>query len=121
MKILALGNEFIVEDSFAKKIGNSLRQDFDIIPINDSFQLMEILNNPNEDFVLIDVVNNLKQVCEIKLNDLQTNSILSAHDFDATYILKLLNKKVKIIGIPMTGNLKQIKQKVIELIKPINF
>ena len=118
VKIICLGNEFIEEDSLAKSIGEKLKDDFEIINIKDSFQLMSILNN-DSDFILLDVVQGLDKVCLLKIEDLKENTITSAHDFDATYVLKLLNKKVKIIGIPMTGDLEETKKEVIQLIKSI--
>jgi Ni,Fe-hydrogenase maturation factor len=46
-KILCLGNEFIVEDSFALKVAAQLSKelpDIHFINVKDSFQLMEFLN-----------------------------------------------------------------------------
>lgn len=118
VKIICLGNEFIDEDSFAKNIGKKLKDDFEVINIKDSFQLMSILND-DDDFVLLDVVQGLGEVCLLEVKDLKEDAITSAHDFDAAYVLKLLDKDVKIIGIPMTGNLEEIKERVIQLIKSI--
>jgi len=118
VKIICLGNEFIEGDSFAKSVGKKLRDDFKVINIKDSFQLMGILNGEG-DFVLLDVVEGLEKVCFIKVEDLRSDAILSAHDFDAGYVLKLLGEDVKIIGIPMSGDLGSVREKVVELIKAI--
>jgi Ni,Fe-hydrogenase maturation factor len=118
VKIICLGNEFIEEDFLAKNIGKELKDDFEIINIKDSFQLMSILND-DSDFVLLDVVQGLDKVCLLGIKDLKKDTITSAHDFDAAYVLKLLNKDVKIIGIPITGDSEEIKREVIQLIKSI--
>ena len=118
VKIICLGNEFIEEDSFAKSVGEQLEDDFEIINIRDSFQLMEILNKES-DFVLLDVVQELNEVCLLGVKDLRADAILSAHDFDVVYVLKLLGEDVKIIGIPTTGDLEEVKKKVIQLIRAI--
>lgn len=116
VKILSLGNEFIAEDSLAKKISDSLPDDFDIINIKDSFQLMDTLNKMKNP-IIIDVVQNLKKVQIISVNDLRNDSILSAHDFDAGYVLKLIGKECKIIGIPSEGNFDEIRKEVLEILK----
>ena len=122
IKILCLGNEFIKRDSLAKKIGWKLKEqgDFEIININDSFQLMDILkpkSKGNEDFIILDVVKGLMAVIELKVDDLRQDSILTAHDFDAGYVLKLLKKEIKIIGIPMYGDEDKVLREVRWLLK----
>ncbi|MEM0465363.1 MAG: hypothetical protein QXW97_01525 [Candidatus Pacearchaeota archaeon] len=103
MKILSLGNEFIKEDSLGKKLAEKLiKQGYDIINIRDSFELIEELNS-EEDFIIIDVVKNLDFPRIIKISELNNSNILTCHDFDASFIIKLFEneKKIKIIGIPM--------------------
>ncbi len=120
MKILVLGNEFIEEDSAAKKIADLFSGK--IAKIKDSFELLSELENvrENEEIVIIDVVEGLKNVEELKLEDLKNSKILTAHDFDASFILKLLKPKVRIIGIPKIvdeKNLEKIKKRIEKLIK----
>ena len=114
-KLITLGNEFIENDSLAKKVGDLLKDNYEIIPIKDSFQLMTILNE-TENPIILDVVQNLTEPKIIPTENLRNDSILSAHDFDAGYAIKIVNKPVKIIGIPMQGNKEDIKQKVLELL-----
>jgi len=116
--ILVLGNEFIQKDSLAKKIIDIFPANFNIIEIKDSFQLMTELNK-NKNSIILDVVQNLKQPQFIKIKDLKNDSILSAHDFDAGYILKLFNKNIKIIGIPTEGNIENIQNKILNIINQI--
>ena len=115
MKIVCLGNEFIEGDSFAKEVGELLRKDFVVVNVNDSFQLMSLLSE-EKDFVLLDVVKDLEEVCFIRVDDLKSGSILSAHDFDAGFVLKLIGDDVKIIGIPMSGDLDEVAGEVARLI-----
>ncbi|MBD3252800.1 hypothetical protein GF386_03655 [Candidatus Pacearchaeota archaeon] len=115
IKILCLGNEFIKQDSSAKKISEKLKkQDLEIINIKDSFELVDYLQD-KDDFIILDVVENLKQPTLLSLKDLKQNKILTAHDFDAGFFLQLIKKPVKIIGIPQKYNSK-IKNKIIKLI-----
>lgn len=125
-KILCLGNEFIKEDSLAKKIASQLSKEldegkFEFININDSFQLMEHIKDMGEDekIILLDVVWNLKEPAILSIQDLKPESITNAHDFDAGFFLQLLagenenlKKRIKIIGIPMEGSEEEIKEGV---------
>lgn len=112
MKILCLGNEFIKEDSLAKEIANDISDEFEFINIKDSFELLDYFKN-EESLIILDVVKDLKDVKILGIDDLSQNKIISAHDFDAGFFLKLLgNKEIKIIGIPTRGNFDKIKNKV---------
>ncbi|MCW8965994.1 MAG: hypothetical protein OQK82_04800 [Candidatus Pacearchaeota archaeon] len=117
MKVLTLGNEFIEEDSLAKKIGKVLEKDFEIINIDNSFELMTTLNEISDEIVLLDVVKDLDKTQIIPVDKLQNDSILSAHDFDVGYVLKLIGKDVRIIGIPMKGDVEEIGRDVKEMLK----
>ena len=114
-KLITLGNEFIEKDSLAKKVGDLLKNNFEIINIKDSFQLMTILNETKNPIIL-DVIQNLQEPKIIPVENLKNDSILSAHDFDAGYTIKLVDKPVKIIGIPMQGDIEQIKKEVLTLL-----
>ena len=118
VKILALGNEFLKQDSFAKEISNILSEnkEYEIINIKDSFQFLEYLQS-NEELIILDVVENLKRVGLLEISDLINSSILSAHDLDAGFFLQLIKPNVKIIGIPMQGDLIEIQTDVEKLLK----
>ncbi len=135
IKILCLGNEFIVKDNLAKKIAykisNELSKDkFEFINIKDSFQLLDYLtifdkkniqNKNQEKIFILDVVQNILEVKIISIEDLSVESITNAHDFDAGFFLKLLNpKNIKIIGIPMNiskNKVNEIKESVKKILK----
>jgi len=114
-KLLCLGNEYVTEDSLAKSIGERLRQRYEVLMIQDSFQLMSALHDIEKPIIL-DVVKGLYEVRELSVNDLRTESIISAHDFDAAQVLKLVGKPVQIIGIPMQGNEEEITRSVINIL-----
>jgi Ni,Fe-hydrogenase maturation factor len=113
MKILCLGNEFIEEDSFAKEIADELKKEFEIVFIKHSF---ELLNYRKEKMIILDVVEKTEEVLQLKTHDLKNSRIITGHDFDAGFFLKLLDMNVAIIGIPMKGNKKKIKNQVREIL-----
>ena len=123
-KVLCLGNEFIKKDSLALRVALELSKElkeFEFIKIKDSFELVNYLQEDNE-LIILDVVDGLKEVRGIGIEDLEDSKIMSAHDFDAGFFLKLLKelgekKSVKIIGIPVEGNLGMIKERVAEMLK----
>jgi len=133
-KILCLGNEFIKQDSLAKEISKDLQKKSDnkleFININDSFQLIEHIKNISEDekIIILDVVQNLKEVKLLNIQDLKSDSITNAHDFDAGFFLQLLTEedknlknKIKIIGIPMeTKNKKEMTEEVKGILSDIS-
>ncbi len=110
-KILCLGNKFMKEDSLAKEIGKELiKEGYNICNIKDSFQLMQELNS-QEEIIILDVVEKLNEVKLLQINQLKDIKIITAHDFDAGFVLKLFNdKKVKIIGIPMDEKINIVKE-----------
>jgi Ni,Fe-hydrogenase maturation factor len=116
MKILCLGNEFVKEDSFAKQVAQGLLGDFEVVNIKDSFELMSHVQDDKENLVILDVVDKLESVKELSVDDLQENNILTAHDFDAGFVLKLIGKGIKIIGIPMKGEVEIVREQVKEIL-----
>lgn len=110
MKLIVLGNEFVKRDSLAKEIADSIRE-LDFVHVKDSFELMEIVKE-KERFIVLDVVEGLNEVKELTIDDLEVGGIVSAHDFDASFVFKLLKPDLKIIGIPMRGNLEKIMMDV---------
>ena len=158
MKIVCLGNEFIEEDCFAKKVGEILKKGFsskdgsagfDVVNIKDSFELMGIISS-GDDFVILDVVEGLDEVRILKVEGLRVDAIMSAHDFDAGFVLGLLDfapkgvpsqiqtkdelgqtlppaqvasadadkvGNVRIVGIPMRGDVVEVAGEVLGLIE----
>ena len=73
-----------------------------MIYVKDSFQFLdEIRDSPeNKELIIIDVVQNLKEVRFLKIQDLSNSKMLTAHDMDASFFLQLINPNVKILGLP---------------------
>jgi len=119
MKVLVFGNKYLKEDNFAIEVARELKLD------NINFIFCEspeqILDLNLKDLIILDVVKNLKDVQLIDLEDLQENNIVSLHDFDIGFFLKLLQssgkiENIKIIGIPTKGNKEKIKAKIIKIL-----
>lgn len=124
VKILALGNEFILEDSFAKDISKVISEKCkkDTINIKDSFQLLDVLQNAkenNEEIIIIDVVQEFKRLHMLSPEDLQENNTISAHDLDASFFLQLLKPDFKIIGLPQNPKKEEIPEIIEEVIRLI--
>ena len=116
MKILVFGNEFLEQDSMAKRLADEIGSDKFV----KCDRVEDILKY--DDFIIMDVVEGIDKVMIIDdVNKLKANKLVSLHDFDLGFFLKLLKEtgkldKVKIIGIPQKGNLQEIKKQVMELI-----
>jgi len=78
----------------------------------------ENLEPNNGELIIIDTVEGIKKVVVIDdLEKIQTGKIYSLHDFDLAFNLKLLQKigklkKVKIFGVPMEGDEKEILEQL---------
>lgn len=131
MKVYYFGNPYIKEDNLAVKLCEKLKQELqdknkgiEFEHIDNTFQL---LDKNIENAVLIDVVQNLKKLRIIKIEDLKQDAVHTLHDFDLGFFLKLItknknkNKNVKIIGIPQQGDVDVIKKEVKEILHPLHF
>ena len=122
MKIYCFGNEFLEQDLLAKKIADELKIDGVEFVKTDS---PEELFLEEERIVILDVVDKIDNVILIgDIDKLKENDMVSLHDFDLSYFLKLKKemgqvKDVVIIGIPMIGDITKIKEGIIEKIKTI--
>ncbi|MBW3017473.1 hypothetical protein KY316_03795 [Candidatus Woesearchaeota archaeon] len=116
MKILVFGNEFLENDSMAKKLADEVGSEKFV----KCDRVEDILKY--KDFVIMDVVEGIDKVMVIDdVDRLKASKLVSLHDFDLGFFLKLLKEtgkldKVKIIGIPMKGNLHEIKKQVMALL-----
>ncbi len=112
MKIYCFGNEFIKEDSLAKKLADEIK----IKGVE--FVKADSLEGIDGDIVILDVVKGIKDVTIIDdVEKIKEFHPISAHDFDIGTELKLRKAigeigKVTIIGIPMQGKIAEIKEKV---------
>ncbi len=115
MKIYCFGNEFIKEDALAKEIIDELEiPEVQFIRSEQPEELMELEGK----IIIMDVVKNIKEVTIIKnIDQLEARGIISLHDFDLGFFLKLLKaidvvKEVVIIGLPIKGKAKNLAKTV---------
>ena len=118
MKILCFGNEFVEQDSLAKKLADELKVD------GVEFIKCDALEGIKGDIIILDVVKGLNDVRLIPLEKIKDFHPVSLHDFDLGTELKLRKSigeinKVTIFGIPMKGDKENIKQGIIKLINDI--
>ncbi|MBR9699163.1 hypothetical protein GOV09_01760 [Candidatus Woesearchaeota archaeon] len=111
--IYVFGNEFLAEDSFARKTSEYLN-DVHLIHCRSPDDLLEA----DGEITILDVVKGIeKPIIITDVNQLQTRDIISLHDFDLSFFLTLLQnmgigKNIKIIGIPMQGDAQKMAQEV---------
>ncbi len=117
--VLCFGNEAIKEDSLAKEIADELK--IDNVKFVKCNSVEDILSYSGEIYIM-DVVKGLKKAALIDdISKIKANKMVSLHDFDLGFFLRLMKemgkiKKVNIIGIPMNGSKEEIKKQVTRLI-----
>jgi Ni,Fe-hydrogenase maturation factor len=113
------GNEYLEEDKLSRDISEYLDGKFEIIHCRSPDELLEA---DEDEILILDVVKNIKEPMIIDdLAQIKVNKMMSLHDFDVGFFLNLMkemgiNKKIKIIGVPQQGNIREIKEKVETLI-----
>ena len=121
MKVYCFGNEFLKEDSLAKEFADELL--IDGVEFVKCSSPEEVFEEDNEKIVILDVVGGVDEVILIdNLSQLQTGNMVSLHDFDLAYFLKLMRrmgtlKEINIIGIPMEGDKDKIKEGITNIIQ----
>jgi Ni,Fe-hydrogenase maturation factor len=124
MHILCFGNPYLKDDSLAIQIADH----FAANPVKDIEFIKcvapdEVLNYIGKDFCILDVVKDLKEPRLFdNIDQLVANNLVSLHDFDLGFFLKLMKEtgridKVRIIGIPMDATVAEVKEKVLGLIR----
>jgi len=116
------GNPLLDFDSLPLKLAPKLKKIFPEIDF--------VISDPNENFkpinqelFIIDSVEGIKKVTLIEnLDQLKTEKKYSLHDLDLAFNLKLLQKigklkKVKILGVPMKEDEKEILEQLERWIK----
>lgn len=112
--LYVFGNEYLKDDAFAKQVAKSLDK-VNIIPCTSP---EDLLDAKEKEILILDVVKNIKKPIIIKnVSQIKERNIISLHDFDLAFFLKLmnklgLNKKIKIIGVPSKGNIGKIAKEV---------
>ncbi|NQU78481.1 hypothetical protein HQ545_01805 [Candidatus Woesearchaeota archaeon] len=121
--LLCFGNPYLEDDNLALKIADDMIDDkIPGIEIVKCVSPEEVLHYTGKDFFILDVVKDLDDVILINdIDKLKANNLVSLHDFDLGFFLKLMKEtgkieKVNIIGIPQKGSVEDIKKKVINLL-----
>ncbi|MEM5777061.1 MAG: hypothetical protein QXJ06_01285 [Candidatus Aenigmatarchaeota archaeon] len=119
-KILVFGNPLVRKDSLPPSLISSLQKIFPKIEFKE-FDAVEDLQKEGRNLYILDTVEGIKKVELItNIDILEVNRILSIHDFDLAYTLKLMRNanmidRVTIIGVPTNIS----KEDAIEQIKEI--
>ncbi len=114
-KLYIFGNEHLEDDRLSRDIGRLLSKKFKVVNCRSPDELLEA---EEDEILILDVVKGIKEPIVIKdIKQIKTNKMLSLHDFDVGFFLNLMkemkiNKKIKIIGVPSKGNIKDIAKEV---------
>ncbi len=113
MNIYCFGNEYIKEDSMAKILVEELS--YPGVKFVKSNNPEDIMNESGR-IIILDVVKDINEVMLIEnLDQLKVRNMVSLHDFDLSFFLKLMQQmgkiiNIKIIGIPQFGDKDKIKE-----------
>jgi Ni,Fe-hydrogenase maturation factor len=122
MKILVFGNPLVEKDSIPLKLIGKLRKIFPDIEFKE-FDPTENLEKEGKELYILDAVEGIEKVTLITdLNLIKTSKIYSMHDFDLSYMLKILQnmgkiKKISIFGIPMKIRQDEALDQLTKLVK----
>ena len=113
--LCVFGNEHVPGDGFALDVARELDTEFRHIRNPDELLWLE------GSVTILDVVPGLAAPRLITISELRTRNVLTAHDFDVGFFLRLMEKldlgDVRIIGIPQAGDAHTIAQEVSEWIE----
>ncbi|MFH1063750.1 MAG: hydrogenase maturation peptidase HycI [Candidatus Woesearchaeota archaeon] len=121
--LLAFGNPYLKEDNLALEIADAIIADkIKGIEVVKCVSPEEVLHYTDKEFYILDVVKDLHEVRVFDdINKINARNIVSMHDFDLGFFLKLMKEtgqidKVNIIGVPQEGDIKVLKDEVIKVI-----
>jgi Ni,Fe-hydrogenase maturation factor len=122
--LLCFGNPYLDEDNLALQVADLIVKDkIKGLEVVKCIQPDEILSYTDKDFMILDVAQGAKCVTLIDdIDRLKSSSLCTLHDFDLGFFLKLMKEtgkleKVRIICIPQKGDVKKIKQQVLDLLQ----
>ncbi|PLW80110.1 hypothetical protein C0585_04310 [Candidatus Woesearchaeota archaeon] len=118
-KIFCFGNPYIKEDSLAIELADELKiKGFEFVKAYSPDFLMDY----SGDLFILDVAKGISKVEVVEdTSFLSSNEMLSLHDFDLQFFLKLLDElgnlgKVKIFAIPLDYDKEKAKFELKKLI-----
>ena len=112
--VYVYGNSFVEEDAMALQVGRTLKG-VNIVHLTMPEQLFDL---KEKKVTILDVVANITDPLIIQdISQLDAPHLVSLHDFDLGFYLLLMqkmgiNKHIKIIGIPPTGDAQKIGKQV---------
>lgn len=131
-KIFCFGNPYIDHDGVALELADELAKEDDFsqiefIKCETPDSLLEYNGDcEGETIHILDVVRGIKEVSIIDdVDKLESHSLVSLHDFDLGFFLKLIQaagqvKKVRIIGIPYGQKKDECEDEVKKIILGAN-
>ncbi len=120
-KILVFGNLLLKNDSMPLRLISNLAKEFPYIEFK-AFDPNENMENEGREMNIIDTVEGIEKVTLITdIDSIKINRILTMHDFDLGYNLKLLKKlnyidRVMVFGVPMKIKKEEALRQLRELI-----
>ncbi|MBU5689829.1 MAG: hypothetical protein QXM68_02935 [Candidatus Aenigmatarchaeota archaeon] len=123
-KILVFGNPLVRKDSLPPSLITTLQKKFPNIEFKE-FDAVEDLQKEGRNLYILDSVEGISKVELItNIDILEVNRILSVHDFDLAYTLKLMKNtnmidRVTIIGVPINIDKQEAIDQVTELINSL--
>ncbi len=121
--ILCFGNPHLDQDSLAVRLADELK--IKGFQFKKCARPEELLENTEPEIIIMDVVKGLSKVDIITdIDEFRLNKIITLHDMDLGFILKLLKEtgqieQVKIIGLPQDLNIEIAKSQIKQLTKEL--
>ena len=118
MYVLCFGNPYIKEDSLISKHIKSFDKEGYTFILCKSPD--DILSYAEKNFIILDVAKGIEEPCIITdATQLRSRNLVSSHDFDLNFFLRLFEKlgqKIKILAIPFNYTKEQLFKTLEEFI-----
>jgi Ni,Fe-hydrogenase maturation factor len=111
--VLCFGNPYLEDDNIAQKAAKQIKvKGVKFVACNSPEQIIDYLE---KDFLILDVAKGIKKITIIdSVSKLEKSKIVSLHDFDLGFFLKLIKKmgnanKIRIIALPQKIDIDKLK------------
>mgnify|MGYP001344903027 CR=1 FL=1 len=121
IRILVFGNPYLKEDTLALKVAQSL--EIEGVEFKATANLNDLLDEKYE--AILDVAYGVPRVVLLdNLDKLKEHKLVSLHDYDVSFFLKLMKamgklQQVKIIAISITYDFEKALEETSKLIKSL--
>src|SRR3989344_4539654 len=125
IKVFVLGNPIVKDDSLPLSLLPALRKKLPEINFITFDPSEELVIENYEKIIIVDTVINSPKVIQFNnLNQWTVSPRVTLHDYDLPLSLGIMKKfgklkELKIIGVPSSGNKKEILNQIIALLKAI--